>query len=435
MNLYHHQSVKLGRGGLSRRGFLHGVSAGALAAGTLNFRDLMSVRADDLRKQGRSLILLWMQGGPSHLETFDPKPGTETGGPTEAIETAVSGIRIAKGWEQTAKVMGDIALVRSLTNKEGEHVRATYQLHTGYLPTGNVKHPSLGCAIAKELSLPEHELPAVVSVSGGRGGMGMGRMVGAGFLGVDFEPFVVDKAGDMPRDVSLPTGKPRFDRRLGLLSQLEDDFAARGGEAVVAEHRRLYEKSRRLVLSSDAHAFELADEPKEMRERYGDSDFGRGCLLARRLVEKGVTFVEVRQGGWDTHQDNFTETTRLAGEVDGPMAVLVSDLKERGLLERTLVVWMGEFGRTPRINPRTGRDHYPRVFNAALAGGGIRGGQVIGASTKDGGAVQSDAVSVPDLFSSICKSLHVDPTHENISPLGRPLKIVDGGQPVAKLFG
>jgi hypothetical protein len=331
--------------------------------------------------------------------------------------------------------MGDIALIRSMTNKEGEHVRATYQLHTGYLPTGTVKHPSLGCAIAKELTLPDHELPAVVSVGGGRGG-GMGRLVGAGFLGVEYEPFVVDRAGEMPRDVSLTTGKPRFDRRLGLLSQLEDDFASRGAEAAVAEHKRLYEKTRRLVLSSDAHAFEFAGETKEMRDRYGDSEFGKGCLLARRLVEKGVTFVEVRSNGWDTHDDNFNRTTQLAGEVDGPMAALISDLKERGMLDRTLVVWMGEFGRTPRINLlRTGRDHYPRVFNAALAGGGIRGGQVIGASTKDGAAVQNDAVTVPDLFSSICKSLHVDPARENISPLGRPLKIVDGGQPVAKLFG
>jgi uncharacterized protein (DUF1501 family) len=426
MSVYFHQNVRLSRRGVSRRNFLHTVSAGALAAGTLSFRDLMSVSAAELRKQGRALIVLWMAGGPSQFETFDPKPGTENGGPTEAIETAVPGIRIAKGWEQTAKVMGDIALIRSMTNKEGEHQRATYQMHTGYLPSGTVKHPSLGCAIAKELSLPEHELPAVVSVGG---------TVGAGFLGVDYEPFVVFNPGDMPQNVSLNVEKPRYERRLGLLGRLEDDFAARGAEAAVAEHKRLYEKTRKMVLSPDVKAFEIAGESEQTKSRYGNTQFGRACLLARRLVEHGVTYVEVRSNGWDTHQDNFAATTRLAGQTDPGFGALVADLKERGMLDRTLVVWMGEFGRTPRINPGTGRDHYPRAFNVALAGGGTRGGQVIGASSADGTAAKDHPVTVADLFSTVCKSLAVNPTTENISPLGRPLKIVDGGQPVAGLFG
>jgi hypothetical protein len=432
MSLFHHQSITLGRRGVSRRSFLHYVSAGALAAGTLDFRDLMSVRAAELRKQGMSMILLWMQGGPSQFETFDPKPGTENGGPTEAIDTAVPGIRIAAAWPQTAKITGDIALIRSMTNKEGEHQRATYQMHTGYIPTGTVRHPSLGCAIAKELTPAEHELPAVVAI--GQGGPG-GARIGSGFLGVDFDPFVVQNPGELPQNVAIATSKLRYERRLGLLNRLEDDFAERGGGSVVEDHKLLYEKTKRLVLSPDVRAFEIAGESAETRARYGDTQFGRGCLLARRLVEAGVTSIEVRQGNWDTHQDNFTDTTRLAGVVDPAMAALIADLKERGLLERTLVVWMGEFGRTPRFNPRTGRDHYPRVFNAALAGGGIRGGQVIGASSKDGVRIEDEPVSVQDLFSSICKSLKVNPAHENVSPLGRPLKIVDGGKPVEKLFG
>jgi hypothetical protein len=431
MSLFHHLDVSLTRRGVSRRNFLHYVSAGALAAGTLDFRDLMSVQAGELRKQGMSLILLWMQGGPSQFETFDPKPGTENGGPTEAIETAVSGIRIAKGWEQTAKQMGDIALIRSMTNKEGEHGRATYQMHTGYIPTGTVRHPSLGCAIAKEIAPPEHDLPAVVSVGGG----GPAGTIGSGFLGVDYEPFNVQNAGQLPQDVAVPVATGRYERRLGLLNNLEDDFAARGGEIAVADHKKLYAKTKKLVLSPDVKVFETASESQETRNRYGDSQFGRGCLLARRLVEAGVTFVEVRLGNWDTHQENFTAVTQLAAQADPAFAALVADLKQRGLLERTLVVWTGEFGRTPRINPNKGRDHYPRVFNAAVAGGGIRGGQVIGASTDDGTAVKHDPVTVPDLFSTICKSLKVDPHKENLSPVGRPLKIVDGGKPVDKLFG
>jgi hypothetical protein len=432
MSLFHHLNISLTPRGVSRRNFLHYVSTGALAAGTLDFCALMSVRAADLRQQGMSLILLWMQGGPSQFETFDPKPGTENGGPTEAIDTAVSGIRIAKGWEKTAAQMRDIALIRSMTNKEGEHARATYQLHTGYVPTGTVRHPSLGCAIAKEIAFPDHDLPAVVSI--GQGG-GPGGFVGSGFLGVDYDPFQVPNAGQLPQDVAVPVATARFERRLGLLGNLEDDFAARGGELAVADHKKLYEKTKKLILSPDVKAFELGSESQAIRDLYGDSAFGRGCLLARRLVEAGVTFVEVRMPGWDTHQDNFTAVSNLAAQTDPGLAALVADLKQRGLLERTLVVWMGEFGRTPRINSQKGRDHYPRAFSAALAGGGVRGGQVIGASTDDGTAVKSDPVSVPDLFSTICKSLKVDPQKENVSPIGRPLKIVDGGKPVAKLFG
>ncbi|MSR57791.1 MAG: DUF1501 domain-containing protein [Planctomycetaceae bacterium] len=432
MSLFHHQAITLGRRGVSRRSFLHCVSAGAVAAGTLDFRDLMSVHAAELRKQGMSMILLWMQGGPSQFETFDPKPGTENGGPTEAIETAVPGIRIAQGWEKTAQVIGDIALIRSMTNKEGEHQRATYQMHTGYIPTGTVRHPSLGCSIAKELSVAGQELPAVVSVGGGGG---PGGVIGSGFLGVEYDPFMVQVPGELPRNVALNTDKSRYDRRLGLLGRLENDFAEQGGDAAVADHQRLYEKTRKLVLSPEVKAFEIAGESTETRAAYGDTPFGKGCLLARRLVESGVTFIEVRHGNWDTHQDNFTETMRHAGQVDPAMAALIADLKQRGLLDRTLVVWMGEFGRTPRINPRTGRDHYPRSFNVALAGGGIKGGQVIGSTSNDGTALKDDPVTVQDLFSSICKSLKVNPAHENLSPVGRPLKIVDGGQPVAKLFG
>jgi hypothetical protein len=438
MQTFHHLDVISTQRGFTRRSFLQGVSTGVMAAGMLSFRDLLSLQAGELRKQGMSLILLWMQGGPSQFETFDPKPGTETGGPTEAIETAVPGIRIAQGWEQTARQMGDIALIRSMTNKEGEHLRATYQMHTGYIPTGALRHPSLGCAIAKEIAPPDHDLPAVVSIGQGRGPGGQ-ALVGSGFLGVDVDPLLVDVPGQLPRDVGLTTQTPRFERRLGLLGNLENDFAARGGEEAVADHKKLYEKTRRLVLSPEIKAFELREETAATKEQYGDSDFGRGCLLARRLVESGVTFVEVRSNGagqgWDTHQDNFNRVAANAKVVDPAYAALIADLKQRGLLEKTLVVWMGEFGRTPRINPNTGRDHYPRVFSAALAGGGVRGGQVIGASTDDGTAVQRDPVTAPDLFCTICQALHVDPRKENVSPIGRPLKIVDGGQPVNKLFG
>ncbi len=426
-----HEDVTLTRRSLSRRGFLYGMSA-ATAAGAFNFRDVMSLQAADLRKQGKAMILLFMQGGPSQLETFDPKPGTETGGPTQAIDTAISGIQIAEGWEKTAQQMNDIAIIRSMTNKEGQHERAVYQMHTGYIPSGSIKHPALGCNIARELSPAERELPAVVSIGNGRAA-GIGGS-GAGFLGVDYEPFHVANPGNLPDNVATTVNESRFKRRLGLLDKLEGEFATRGGETVVENHRRITDKSSKLVLSPLTRTFDLSQESAATRESYGDSEFGRGCLLARRLVESGVTFVEVRLGNWDTHQDNFTAVKGLAKQCDPALAALIADLKQRGLFDKTLILWTGEFGRTPRVNPRTGRDHWPRNFNALLAGGGIKGGQVIGETSKDGTSLTKDPVNVPDLFCSICQSLNVNPAKENMSPIGRPMKIVDGGKPVVGLF-
>ncbi len=431
--LSHHEQIRITSRGLSRRGFLHTVTASAAAVGTLNLRDLMSLQAAELKKQGKSMILLWMNGAPSQFETFDPKPdNAEVTGETKAIDTNVPGIQIANGWDNVAKVMNEIALIRSLTNKEGQHQRATFQMHTGYIPSSSVKYPSLGCNIAKMLGDLERDLPTVVSV---------GNTEGAGFLGVDYEPFVVDRPGEMPQNVAASANADRFNRRVGLLDQIEKEFSDRGGQVVATNHKQLYSKASKLVLSPEVKRFQFDDESPTTRDRYGSSEFGKGCLLARRMVESGVPFIEVSSrgapgagGNWDTHQDVFSRTASLIQATDPGMAALISDLKERGLLDRTLVVWMGEFGRTPRINPRGGRDHYPRVFNAAMAGCGIKGGQVIGASTKDGSAIDRDAVTVHDLFASICQALDVNPAHENISPLGRPIKIVDGGKPVAKLF-
>jgi hypothetical protein len=425
-----HETVSLSRRSMFRRSFLYGASAVA-AAGTMNFRDVMSLNAEELRKQGRSMIFLYMAGGPSQMETFDPKPGTENGGPTTAISTAATGIQIAEGWDRTAEQMQDIAIIRSMTTKEGEHARASYQMHTGYIPAGSVKHPSLGSCIAKELSPTNRELPAVVTI-GDRGT----NAAGAGFLGVDYEPFQIAGrgVGTIPDNVSPIVGDKRFVRRQGLLDRLEGEFAARGGETVVNNHRQIYDKSAKMVLSPLTKTFDLSDESAGTKARYGDTEFGKGCLLARRLVEAGVTCVEVRLNGWDTHQDVFDGVKGLASKCDPALAALIADLKDRGLFDSTLILWAGEFGRTPKVNPRTGRDHWPRNFNALLAGGGVKGGQVIGETAKDGMGILNDPVTIPDLFSSICQSLEVNPAKENMSPIGRPLKIVDGGKPVAKLF-
>ncbi|MCS5616670.1 MAG: DUF1501 domain-containing protein, partial [Pirellulales bacterium] len=196
----------------------------------------------------------------------------------------------------------------------------------------------------------------------------------------------------------------------------------------------LYRRATRMILSDDMRAFDISREPEQVRDEYGEGPFAAGCLLARRLVEHGVTFVEVVSNGWDTHQDNFAQVADLAGQVDRPFAALIRDLERRGMLDDTLVIWMGEFGRTPQVNPRGGRDHFPRSFNAVLAGGGIAGGAVIGRTDQAGVEVADRPVTVPDLFATFCASLGIDPAKENMASTGRPIKLVDGGEPVAELL-
>src|SRR5262249_52362727 len=217
------------------------------------------------------------------------------------------------------------------------------------------------------------------------------------------------------------------ERRLGVLQDLEEEFGQAGGGLRVEDHKILYQNASRLIRSPRIKAFDVSEEKDAARDRYGRTPFGQGCLLARRLVEAGVTFVEVESVGWDTHQENFTGVARQRGIVDPGFGTLIADLKERGMLDKTLVIWMGEFGRTPRINPRNGRDHYPRAFNVALAGAGIKGGRVIGSTSADGTDVASRPVTVPDLFCTFCQALKINPRKENISGVSRPIKIVDGG--------
>lgn len=419
-----------GDGVLQRRSFLRTLAAGAVAAGTLGFKDAMAAAAPQLRKQGMSCILLFLNGAPSQFETWDPKPGHTNGGPTKAIDTAITGIKVAEHWPNVAKAMKDFCILRSMTNREGEHQRAVYQLHTGYAPAGGIKHPTLGSVVASEIAPVDFDLPHFVSV-GGRG-----SSLGSSFLGMKFAPFVVPSADRMPANVSLPGGiaARRFTRRTGLASDLQEDFAEGGGRKLVEEHEAIAANAAKMVLSPRVKAFDLSLESSGTRAKYGRTSFGQGCLLARRLVETGVTFIEVGSGGWDTHQDNFERHKTLSAPVDAGVAALVTDLRERGLLEKTLVVCMGEFGRTPRINGNTGRDHWPRCFNVLLAGGGIKGGRVVGSTDAGGTSVRSRPVTVPDLFVSFCHSLKIDPRRERLSTEGRPLKVVDGGSVVKELF-
>ena len=425
-----HTEIAFQRGlGIQRREFLRGISTAAAATGILSWSELMTVEASRLRKRGMACILLWMKGGPSQFETFSPKPDHRNGGETQAIATSVPGIQLAENLPRTSRMMNDICVVRSMTSKEGSHPRASFLLHTGYIPTPSLRHPTFGSVVTQQLGDSTHDLPGFVRI--GRGGRGA---VGAGFLGVKFDPFVVPSPDRTPNNTELPTERTRFQRRMNLLGQLERRSSVAAMKKQINVQRELYQRAKNLVLSPEMSAFDIHQESPAVREAYGDSEFGQGCLLARRLVESGVTYVEVTHGNWDTHQDNFVRSQELCTTLDRPYAQLLEDLKQRGMLDRTLVILMGEFGRTPRINPRAGRDHYPRAFSVALAGGGVRGGQVIGKTDGGGVEVIERPVTVPDLYQTFAHGLGIDANHENMTPVGRPIKIVEGGGVVREVF-
>ncbi|HEX3869204.1 MAG TPA: DUF1501 domain-containing protein [Pirellulales bacterium] len=437
MNLRHHLDVTLRRDRvLGRRHFLQGVSAAGLAAGAMNWTDVVSASASDLRRQGRACILLWMQGGPSQFETFDPKSG-DVGGETQAIDTRIPGVKFADNLPHVAGIADQLAVVRSMTTKEGNHQRASFLMHTSYVPTATVHHPTMGSVVSKEMqsvncdlrSGAACDLPSFVRI-----GQRFVNSGNGGLLGTEYDAFAVPAAGKIPDNIRLTVDDQRYARRLSLLDKLEAAGATSSKSEATHDHQKLYEHASKMVLSPQMKAFDLAQEPEKVRDSYGTGEFASGCLLARRLVESGVTFVEVGLGNWDTHFDNFDKSRSLCKQLDQPFAALVNDLRDRGMLDNTLVVWMGEFGRTPRVNPRGGRDHFPRAFRAALAGGGIRGGQVLGTTSDSGDEVTDRPVTEKDLFQTVYKSLGIDAHKENMSPIGRPIRIVDGGTPVDELF-
>jgi hypothetical protein len=395
-----------------------------LAAGASGWLAPLAARAATDPGRRRACILLWMAGGPSQLDTLDPKPGHANGGPFAAIETAAPGVRIGEHLPRVAARMKDIALVRSMATKEGDHGRATDHLRTGYRPQGPIQFPTFGALVARERQRPENDLPGYVSI--GPGGVG-GAALSPGFLGPRYAPLVVAGESLRVEDLDRPGSvtATRAAERLSLMRDLQDGFTtARPGPAIEG-HRSAYERAVRLMGESAARAFRIDDEPEKLRDAYGRNRFGRGCLLARRLVERGVPFVEVTLGGWDTHDNNFAQVKSLCGTLDAGWSTLLSDLADRGLLDSTLVVWMGEFGRTPQINPRNGRDHYPNAWSVALGGGGIKGGQAVGRTDAGGVAVTERPVKVPDLLATVCLALGLDPAKQNLSNVNRPIRLVD----------
>jgi uncharacterized protein (DUF1501 family) len=413
----------------TRRDLLRLLPAAASVAWVPPFADAVSMAAADMKKRGKACILLWMAGGPSQFETFSPLDRQANDG-AKAISTAVPGMKFAEYWPEAAKVAEHLAVIRSMTSKEGSHPRASYLMHTGYIPNPSARHPSLGAIVGSQLvsEKPACDLPPVVRI----GGRGRGDS-GGGLLGRHWNPFELKNAEQQPANTSPLVPDDRHLRRLGLMERLGSGFA-KSLPQEAADHASLYQRATKMILSPAMEAFDVDSEPESVRKEYGEGGFASGCLLARRLIEHGVSFVEVVSNGWDTHQDNFEKVKELASDVDRPFAALIRDLDRRGMLDDTLVIWMGEFGRTPKVNPRGGRDHYPRSFNAVLAGGGVQGGAVVGKTDAQGAEVADRPVTVPDLFATFCTSMGIDPAIENMASSGRPIKLVDGGKAVSELF-
>lgn len=441
---------------LSRRDLLRLSAFGTFGASMSKWFPLLANETTVTTPRHRSMILLWMTGGPSQTDTFDMKPGHENGGPFKPIDTSVPGIQICEHLPQLAKQMEHCVPIRSMSTKEGDHTRATYLMRTGNLPTGPIEYPSIGSLFSKELGQDNSELPNFVAVAPYT--QFNPAAFGPGFLGPKFAPLIVGDPNRTPaggganynesltvKNLALPPGvaESRADTRLSLLGDLETDFAKNRPGLISDSHRSAYAAAVRMMRSEAVKAFELDGEDDKLRDAYGRNQFGQACLLARRLVERGVPFVEVSLNGvannqaiaWDTHLQNFTSVKALLEVLDPAWSTLMTDLKDRGLLDSTLILWMGEFGRTPKINPQMGRDHFPNAWSSVLCGGGIKGGQVIGKTSDDGMKVEQRPVSVQDLYSTLCQALRLDSTKQNISNVGRPIRLADpNANPVSEII-
>lgn len=424
--------------GMTRRHFMqHLAGASALALPAINFTNALAASAGELRKKHKACILLWMGGGPSTLDMWDLKPGTNTGGPFTPIATS-GDAQICEHLPMMAKQMHHMAIIRSMSTREADHNRGRYYMHTGYVPSTTVEHPSYGAVIAHELAdqVPNLEIPPFVSVGGGS--------VGPGFLGMTYAPFVVDTNGEV-RNLKFDIDQSRLEQRLLTLKAVEKSFADQGRGDAPKDHDKILDKTISLMTSQQMAAFKVNTEPKEVQERYGvignaggrmggNTGFARGCLMARRLVEAGVPFVEVDFGGWDNHANIFNTFETKLPQLDQPMSALIEDLDQRGMLEDTAVIWMGEFSRTPRINGTTGRDHWARAWSVVVGGAGMKGGQAIGATNEDGTEVTTDPYTSEDVMASVLKALGVSLEKSFTSKNNRPMKIANGGKVIKELF-
>jgi hypothetical protein len=413
--------------GMSRRHFLqHSAGASALLGSSFALGHSLQVHADTLKQNHKSAILLWMGGGPATIDLWDLKPGTSTGGPFRPMSTT-GDMQICEHLPQIAQQMHNLSIVRSMSTREADHMRGRYYMHTGFVPNPNIEHPSYGSVIAHELMAErtDLEIPPFIAVGG--------ASEGPGFLGMAWAPFAVSSDGQI-RNLEMGIEEPRMVQRMKTLELIEGGFVSQRRGPAAEDHMKILKKTYDLMTSSQMAAFKVAQEPTNVQERYGDNAFGRGCLMARRLVEVGVPFIEVDLGGWDNHSGihNILQTQRLP-MLDQAMSALVEDLEQRELLKDTVVIWMGEFGRTPTINANAGRDHWARCWSVVVGGGNIQGGLAVGATDNEGRQVVTEPYSAEDLMATVCRGLGISLETTYQSKNGRPMKIANGGKLIREL--
>jgi hypothetical protein len=419
---------------------------------TSGWLPVLAGRAAGTGRKFKSCILLWMAGGPSHLDTFDMKPDApaEIRGQLKPIATTVPGIQVSEHFPRFARLLDHAAIIRSMSTPEVDHKRANYHLHTGYrVGTAGLDYPGLGAIVSSKLGNPESTLPGYVLVgsqlTGAQGVAGQFSFgAGPGFLGPTQRPLEVLEPSKGVENLKPRVDAQAFGEQLQLLQEIEQGFYKTHKAPASEAHATTLQRAVRLMYAKEAKAFDLAEVPAAQHATYGNHKFGQSCLLARRLIEIGVPFVEVCYARWDHHNGLYTgrgagtpAIQEMSAVADQGMAALIGDLKDRGLLDSTLVIWMGEFGRTPKFQGQDGRDHYSKAWSAVLAGGGIKGGQVIGRTDQLGAFVEDRPVSVIDFFATVCRILGIDYTEQHqVEPGGRPIAIVEkkSPKPITELF-
>lgn len=423
----------------SRRGLLRNSLAGGLAAAAMAAGGRRALAQDAAPPttpgsgvpnggKAKRAIFVYLAGGASHLDLWDPKPGRPTGGPLKPVATPIPGVVLGEHLPKLAAQFRRFALIRSMTSKEGNHSRARTLVHTAYPPEATVKHPTFGSAVSREVAPKSFDLPNFVSVGP--------QQDGPAFLGPKHAPFRVDNPNQPIENLAYhdDVGKDRTEKRLDLLESMQKDFSTTHGDEITSGRDDMFEKAKRMMDSRLREAFDLNKEDAKLRDAYGRTKTGQGCLMARRLVEAGVSCVEVVVDGWDTHDDNFNRVQKNCGELDPALATLLEDLSRRGLLDSTVVTCFSEFGRTPRINERAGRDHWAKSWGALVAGGGVIGGQVIGATDADGNEPADRPVNPADLYASFWHAFGVDP-HTLYEANERPITLTPKeGKIVRELF-
>jgi Protein of unknown function (DUF1501) len=412
---------------LSRRDLLR--TAGALGLSFL--LPPLEARAANERgvRRKKSLVTIWLEGGPSQLETWDPHPGAKIGGPTKGISTSIPGVQIADTFPTLAAELSSLSVIRSLVSKEGDHERGSYFLKTGYRPDPTLRHPSLGAILVNQIPDASLVIPQHIAIGNSQ------WPPRGGFLGDQLDAFrVYDPGRDVP-NLNAPVEAARQTRRVSNLEVVSKAFERHRQQQVEKTlHQHMIERALEMMSSDQLRAFQIEGETHKLRDAYGDTTFGRGCLVARRLVEAGIRAVEITLSGFDTHANNFNGHRENARILDPALATLLRDLRERDLLQSTVVLVIGEFGRSPAINPLDGRDHWPSGFSCLVGGGGLKSGLAIGSTDPQGREkMPHEPVEVADLFATIFKTFGVDFAHEVITPIGRPMAF-SSGKPISRLL-